>query len=189
VKVIVGLGNPGSDYSGTRHNVGFRVTELLGQRWSIPLNRKLCRSRVGEGNYRAVPVRLVQPETFMNVSGEAVSELVQQWKLDPTDLLVIADDVALPLGSIRLRAQGSDGGHNGLGSILQMLGTEAVARLRVGIQPAALKGDLADYVLEPFSKKEQEPLEAVLETACDAAETWVCEGMTPAMNRFNQKAE
>lgn len=187
MKVIVGLGNPGPQYGGTRHNVGSVIVEKLSRRWSLPLNEEFCRSRVGEGKVQGHSVRLVWPQTFMNGSGEAVGCLVERWKLDPSDLLVICDDVSLPIGMIRLRAQGSDAGHLGLASVLEKTGTDQIPRLRVGIRGVGVDADKAAYVLDRFEKSEQRFLEESLIAAVEACELWVNEGLATTMNRFNKK--
>ncbi len=208
MKVIIGLGNPGRTYAGTRHNVGFSVVGRLAERWSIPLKKSLCRCRVGEGVVDGHSVRLVQPRAWMNASGEAVGCLVRRWKLDRSGWLVVCDDVRLPLGAIRLRGQGSAGGHRGLSSILEALDSDHVARLRVGIgahpgleEPLAdgrdfsglvagaakSKRELTPFVLGRFRLEEKKPLEEGLRAAGLACEVWVQKGLTAAMNLFNQK--
>lgn len=187
MKVIIGLGNPGRTYAGTRHNIGFSVVGRLAERWSIQLKKSLCRCRVGEGALDGHSVRLVQPHAWMNASGEAVQCLVQRWKLDPTALLVVCDDVALPLGTVRLRGKGSAGGHRGLDSVLEAVSSEQVARLRVGIRAAHELEDLTPFVLGRFHPEEKKPLEEGLRAAGLACEVWVQKGLTAAMNLFNQK--
>ncbi len=191
MKLIVGLGNPGSDYCGTRHNVGFMVVEKLAQRWSIALDSEGCRSKIGKGEACDQAVCLAQPQTWMNRSGEAARCLLESWSAEPTDMLVICDDLSLPLGMIRLRAQGSDGGHLGLSDILAAAGSEAIPRLRVGIQgaEAGQSADWADYVLKCFLETEKGPLAEGLTLATEAAEAWLSQGMTAAMNQFNQKVK
>ncbi|MBI3332639.1 MAG: aminoacyl-tRNA hydrolase [Candidatus Omnitrophica bacterium] len=190
MKVVVGLGNPGPKYAGTRHNAGFMVVQRLAERWSIPLRSTLCRSKVGQGLFSGHAVRLALPQTSMNASGEAVECLARRWRLDPSALLVVCDDVSLPLGMIRLRGQGSAGGHRGLGSVLDRLQTEGVSRLRVGIRGfEEPSGDLTDYVLGRLTAPEKKVLEEALLLSGEACETWVSRGLSAAMNRFNQKAE
>ncbi len=188
MRVIVGLGNPGPRYEGTRHNVGFMVTSRLAEIWSSEgWTKTVCRSRTGEGVIQDHPVRLVQPQTLMNASGEAVGCLLRRWRLEPSAFLIVCDDVSLPLGLIRLRARGSDGGHRGLASILEEVGTDQVARLRVGIQTTEAVGDLTTFVLSQFHAPEKRLLEEGLESAVQACEVWVTGGVTAAMNRFNKR--
>lgn len=190
MKVIVGLGNPGSDYVRTRHNVGFQVGELLSRRWSIRLDSEACSARFGEGNWKGEKVRLVLPQTFMNASGAAVAPLMKRWKQEAGNLLLVCDDLALPLGRVRLRGQGSDGGHLGLASVFEQMGTRQIARLRVGIAAVGtgrVRGDLTPRVLGRFEASEKEPLEAGLKQAVEACESWVVDGLATAMNRFNRK--
>lgn len=190
MKVIVGLGNPGAKYAGTRHNVGFMVVERLAEAWGIAADRELCRSRVGEGAVQETPVRLVYPQTFMNSAGEAVACLLRRWRLEPSRLLIVLDDVALPLGMIRVRGGGSAGGHLGLTSVAQGAATEEIPRLRVGIAPPGKPSaaELTHFVLGRFTGAEKGRLEEGLASAERACEMWVTRGLTAAMNRFNRKA-
>ena len=187
MKLIVGLGNPGPAYSRTRHNVGVMVIDRVVKRWDIVPRQKGCSSRFGGGLIFSQPVRVALPQTFMNTSGEAVSCLLRRWRLEPSSMLVICDDVSLPLGIIRLRSGGSEGGHLGLASILQEVGTAQVPRLRVGIQTQPLGEDLTPFVLGQFLGSELKSLEAGLELAISACEVWVTDGISAAMNRFNRK--
>ena len=193
MKVIVGLGNPGPKYSRTRHNVGWMAADLLGRRWGIRKDRDLCSCRVGAGRFEGCPVRLVLPQTYMNGSGAAVARLLKRLKQGPSSLLVVLDDVSLPLGLIRLKGKGSSGGHLGLASVLEDLQTEEVPRLRVGIgrsspsqRGPAEKNDLTDFVLGRFDPDEQGLLDTVLSEAAHACEAWVVGGLPAAMNRFNR---
>lgn len=188
----MGLGNPGPRYAATRHNVGFMVLERLVKGWGLSLRGETCSSRVAEGSFQNQPVRLALPQTFMNSAGEAVGCFIRRWRLKRADLLVILDDVALPLGRIRLRASGSGGGHLGLSSILAAAGTDEIPRLRVGIGPAARGPDgkeLTGFVLGRFASGERTRLEEGLTAAVEACEIWVTSGLAKAMNRFNQKAK
>ena len=191
MKVIVGLGNPGPAYEKTRHNVGFWVVRRLARRWKMTWKEEArCRAKVGEGSAAGEKVRLVLPQTFMNSSGEALACLAKKWRLTPESFLVVCDDFALPLGTVRLRGQGSDGGHQGLASILQELGTREIARLRVGIRSGRVEGDWTPFVLGRFTASEESPLENGLERAAQACESWLADGTMAAMNRFNrQKVE
>ncbi len=191
VKLIVGLGNPGPRYAGTRHNVGFRVVTSLAERWSIRLKDTLCRAKTGQGSIGGESVCLALPQTMMNASGEAVGCLLKRLNPDLSMLLVICDDVALPLGMIRMRPKGSDGGHQGLASVLEAIRTEAVARLRIGVRSSrpVRAEDLTEFVLGRFAAMEKKPLEAGLQLGRQACETWVARGVSAAMNRFNRRVE
>jgi PTH1 family peptidyl-tRNA hydrolase len=187
MKLIIGLGNPGSEYAKTRHNAGFMVLERLAQRHGLGLDgsaKTKFHAGVLEGRIALQKVLLLQPMTYMNRSGTAVSEAASFYKVDPADLLVIVDDLALDVGRIRLRASGSPGGHNGLIDIERRLGTRDYPRLRIGIGD---KGRVPqkDYVLSRFSPEQQEQLDPALWTACDAIECWLTEGIEKAMTRFN----
>ncbi len=191
MKLIVGLGNPGPEYDHTRHNVGFVVLDRLARRHAAPNNGNAAKAKfhgslleAAIGDEKAL---LLKPLTYMNRSGLSVSEAVNFYKIDvASDLLVIVDDVAIPCGSIRLRAEGSAGGHNGLGDIEQKLGTTNYARLRIGIdQPGQIPQK--DYVLGRFRPDQQEAIEPALEESVKAAECWCVRGITEAMNRFNTR--
>lgn len=180
--LIVGLGNPGAAYKGTRHNVGFDCVELLARRHGLSFDKEReCRSWVAVGSVGAVPALLQMPLTYMNLSGEAVKCLMQKWRLRAQQILVVVDDAALPFGTLRLREKGSAGGHNGLKSIESQLETNAYARLRVGIGSQGEGEDLADYVLSSFLPEERKVLPALLERAAQAVEIWLQEGMASAM--------
>jgi len=188
VKLIVGLGNPGAEYAGTRHNIGFMVlTKLLA---GFPAGRfiesSLASSRVFSGRFRGRDLTLQMPQTYMNLSGEAVRPLAGKLKLAPEEILVISDDLDLPFGRLRLREGGSDGGHNGLKSIIAELGSDRFKRLRVGIgRPVPHHG--ADYVLSLFDGSEAEALDSVIGTAAAAVKTLLSGGMTRAMNEYNSR--
>lgn len=190
-KLIVGLGNPGAEYAGTRHNVGFEVIEVLARRHGIPLTarrnllpRRNFKAVYSEGSLVGQRAILARPMTYMNLSGEAVAALAHFYKIAPQDILVILDDVAIPLGQIRLRYKGSAGGHNGLSDILARLHTQEVPRLRIGVG-AAKPGDMIGHVLSRFRKEELPTIQAAYETAADAIECALTEGFEMAMNRFN----
>lgn len=181
-RLVAGLGNPGREYENTRHNVGFMVADELVRRDGATFVR--------DGTWKAFVARvgkfaLMKPLTFMNLSGESVGAFSRFHKLEPTDVLIVLDDVALPLGRLRLRRGGSPGGHNGLESVIAHLGTSDVPRLRVGIG-AAGQSPLTDHVLGRFSKSEAEPLAEAITTAADAVEYLAEHGIERAMNRFNQ---
>ena len=185
--LIVGLGNPGREYVRTRHNAGFMVLDRLAEQWKSGWTaEKKFHARLARAERDGKRLVLCQPETFMNASGEAVSALAAFQKIPASRLLVAVDDADLPFGEIRLRSSGSSGGHHGLESIEQHLGTRDYARQRIGIgrdDPAARR--ISDYVLSPFRPDERELLEKVLQKACEQVECWLAAGAAQAMNRFN----
>ncbi len=189
MKLIVGLGNPGREYADTRHNVGWRVAEALADRAGLNRWRTKFEARLAEGRLGGERIVLARPATYMNESGRAVRPMMDFWKLVPDDLLVVLDDMALTLGRMRLRADGSAGGHKGLASVIEHLGHERFARLRVGIGPAPAREAHTDFVLSPFAKAERPVVARAVDRAADAAETWVTDGLEAAMNRFNQAVE
>lgn len=183
--LIVGLGNPGRQYEGTRHNVGFGVVDRLAGRLGLayegaPADAVMARQRGPEAK-----VMLAKPLTYMNRSGWAVQELQHYYRIEPEALLVVADDINLPLGKIRARPGGSDGGHNGLSSIIASLGTVGFARLRLGVGRGDERRDLANHVLARFERDEMETVEEMIERAADAVETFIADGIETTMNRFN----
>lgn len=187
-RLIVGLGNPGPQYVRTRHNVGFMAAERLAERWKAPLKQEACEAVFGEGEFSGRAVMVAMPRTFMNASGRAVGCLLRRRGLEPDSVLVLCDDVALPLGMIRLRGSGSAGGHMGLTSILEELGTNEFARLRIGVRPEGeLEKNLTPFVLGKFEASEEKLLEQTLAWVVEAGELWVSRGLNAAMNRFNQK--
>jgi len=185
VKLLVGLGNPGSGYGGTRHNVGFDVLEIVATRAGSPARRTRFQGEVAQATVRGTPVLLLWPLTWMNLSGSSVLAARDFYKIDDGDLLVICDDFNLGLGTIRMRPSGSAGGQNGLADILTRVGSTAVPRLRVGIGPVPAGWNAADFVLGKFTRPQREELGPVLERAADAAEEWVAGGIQAAMNRYN----
>jgi PTH1 family peptidyl-tRNA hydrolase len=184
----VGLGNPGPEYEDTRHNAGFRLADHLAARWGVGPFRRADRAREARGTVRGTDVRLVKPWTYMNRSGAVVAPLRDLSGFDPArHLLVLVDEVALPLGRFRLRAAGSPGGHNGLRSVEAALRTREYARLRIGVGPAPEGlADLADFVLDAFGPEERSALAALLDPMADAVDCWLDEGIEAAMNRFNR---
>ena len=185
--LIVGLGNPGKEYAAHRHNVGFQVVEALAQAHGLSFSRsKSMRAQVAAGRIAGVPVVLAKPQTFMNLSGRAVGRLARAHDVPPERLLVVYDDLDLPLGRLRLRPEGGSGGHKGMRSIIDALGTQDFARLRVGIDRPALSMDPADYVLLPFGQQEKALAAEVVQRAAAAVECWLAEGLTAAMDRFNR---
>jgi PTH1 family peptidyl-tRNA hydrolase len=184
-RVILGLGNPGSRYEDTRHNVGFRVVAELARRRSLRLRAGECNSTVAvDGD-----VVLAQPQTYMNRSGYAARCLVERRGIEPFRVLVVFDEVHLPLGRLRLRPSGSPGGHRGMESVIENLRTAEVPRLRLGVGPSddSVTGEeLADYVLEPFAEPEREAVAELITRAADACDCWLAEGAQAAMNKFNR---
>lgn len=185
-KLIVGLGNPGQEYAGTRHNVGFWVVTLLSRRHNIPLKRHRCQSRYGTGEINGVPVVLAQPMTYMNHSGLAVKALLKAYHLNPQDMLVVYDDFALKVGVLRLRPSGSAGGQGGMRSIIAHTGSQEFPRLRVGIGPLPEGVPMPDFVLSTFAEQEKEIMLKVLEQAANAAEEWLTEPIETVMSKFNK---
>lgn len=184
MKLIVGLGNPGAEYAGTRHNVGFEVIDLLAQRHGIAVTRRSFKSVYGEGQIGGERIILARPMTYMNLSGEAVAALARYYKIDPPDMVMILDEINLPPGRLRLRFKGSAGGQNGLVSVLQHLGTQEVPRLRIGVG-AAPPGDRVGHVLSRFRREDLPIMEEAYLRAADAVECAIREGFEMAMNRFN----
>jgi len=187
LRLIVGLGNPGEQYAWTRHNLGFMLVDRLAHSAGVEVKRRECRALVGAAFIEGERVDLAKPQTFMNLSGEAVSCLLSkpERERDPSSIIVISDDLALPFGVIRLRPRGSAGGHNGLKSIIAALKTEEFARLRIGIQPEHPISDTKRFVLEKFSKSDFETVEKVLEESAEAVRTIISEGAEKAMAKFN----
>ncbi|HMO60221.1 MAG TPA: aminoacyl-tRNA hydrolase [Roseiflexaceae bacterium] len=188
--LIVGLGNPGREYEQTRHNIGFRCVSRLAQRYAIDFSGKRANARIGEGMIGGARVALARPQTYMNLSGNAVVGLIHWYKIDPaTQMIVVYDDLDLGFGILRLRERGSAGTHNGMKSIVGQLGSPIFPRLRIGIGRQPAGWDAARYVLGRFSREEEEQLPAVIELAVDALECTVREGITVAMNRVNAPLE
>lgn len=186
MKLIVGLGNPGRKFRGTRHNVGFEVVDELARRAGVAFEAAPAEALMARAGPGGPAVMLAKPLTLMNLSGVAVAELIRYFRIAAADVLVVADDANLPLGRLRARAQGSDGGHRGLRSIIERLGTEEFARLRVGVGRGDPRRDLADHVLARFDPDERESVEAAVLRAADAAEAFVTEGIAAMMNQFNR---
>jgi len=183
--LIVGLGNPGPEYAKTRHNLGFMLVDVLATKLQTTVKREECRSLVGRGVIDNQTVELVKPQTFMNLSGEAVKCLAAKDDRSVDRLIVISDDLAIPLGTIRVRPKGTHGGQNGLRSVIDRLGTQEFKRVRIGIMPEHPIADASRFVLENFGKGDHESVEKVLEEAADAIETIIREGIDAAMQRFN----
>jgi PTH1 family peptidyl-tRNA hydrolase len=186
MKLIIGLGNPGKDYAGTRHNIGFDLIDTLASAHKIKVDQRIAgiRALVGRGIIAGKSVMLVKPQTFMNLSGDAVAPLMRRDSIDLSDILVVSDDIHLPVGKLRLRSKGSAGGQNGLKSIATTLGTQEWARMRLGVgePPPGLQ---IEWVLGRFSKSDQKLSDEMLIIAMGAVEVWVTDGIETAMNRFN----
>jgi PTH1 family peptidyl-tRNA hydrolase len=185
MKMIVGLGNPGAKYAGTRHNVGFEVLGKLGRNHATGPVRNKFQAELAETEIGGQKVLLVSPLTYMNNSGSSVLAARDFYKVDLNDILVICDDFNLPLGRLRFRPSGSAGGQKGLDDILRRLGTQAVPRLRIGIGAPPPRWDVADYVLSRFKKDEQPEMEMAIDRAVEASAAWVTQGIGPCMNQYN----
>lgn len=188
MKVVVGLGNPGLKYAGTRHNVGFEVVAELARRQGASKPKVKYEAELAEATLGSEKVLLVAPQTYMNLSGRTVQPLVDFYQLPLDDLLVVCDDLNLDLGRLRLRPGGSAGGQKGLADIIRRLGTEQFPRLRIGIGRPPGQMDSADYVLSRFRKDEREDIEHALLAAADGVELWTRDGLPAAMNRLNAPA-
>jgi PTH1 family peptidyl-tRNA hydrolase len=184
VYLVVGLGNPGREYEKTRHNIGFETIAELARRHAIDVRRRTLRSVLGDGRIAGERVILARPMTYMNLSGEAVGAVARMYKIEPTRIVVIVDDTALPLGKLRIRAKGSSGGHNGLESIERHLGTQEYPRIRIGVGAPA-PGRQVDFVLSRFAASERQAAEEAVSLAADAVEKVLSSGVEAAMNAFN----
>jgi peptidyl-tRNA hydrolase, PTH1 family len=187
LKLIAGLGNPGRTYQRTRHNLGFSVVTELAKKNGLKFKRSLLlKSLVAKGEIGGQPVVMAMPATYMNCSGIAVVRLARKFGIDLKDLLVVCDDINLELGFLRLRPSGSDGGHNGLKSIIASLASKDFPRLRLGVGQVKGKQDAADFVLSEFNKKEWAEVESQIERACDCCAVWVKEGIVKTMDKYNK---
>ncbi|MFZ5595738.1 MAG: aminoacyl-tRNA hydrolase [Bacillota bacterium] len=185
--LIVGLGNPGREYAGTRHNMGFRLVDLLAEKMGAPVNKSMFGALTGRGVLEGRTVTLAKPQTYMNLSGESVAGLVNWFKIPISSLVVAVDDIDLPPGRIRIRPRGGDGGHRGLKSIIERLGTGDFARIRIGVgRPEHPDYEVTDWVLGRFSEEEERLAARALETAVEALAVLVGEGVESAMNRYNR---
>jgi PTH1 family peptidyl-tRNA hydrolase len=183
VKLIVGLGNPGIEYQSTPHNLGFEVIDCLANESGVEVRNRQCKAVTARAQIGDEPVLLVKPETYMNLSGLAVAELVAKYEIKPeADLIVMYDELDLPLGSIRIRERGSSAGHNGMKSIIGALGTQEFLRIRMGVAPVT-------KILKPFRKAQRKAVDEMIALAAEAVEVVLKEGRAAAMNRFNRKAE
>ncbi len=185
MKLIIGLGNPGKQYEHTRHNIGFDVIDALAEKWGTPLNQMKFNGMYASAHRPEGKVMLVKPLTYMNLSGECVRPMMDYFDIEMEDIIVIYDDLDLDVGKLRLRQKGSAGGHNGIKSLIQHLGTQEFNRIRVGISrpPAPMK--VADYVLSKFSKEEQGIVDDAVKKSCDAVEAALSQKFLDVMNKFN----
>jgi PTH1 family peptidyl-tRNA hydrolase len=189
VKLVAGLGNPGDRYRGTRHNVGFGVLDAIAARHGLRFETAPAEALQARWRRPDADVLLVKPLTFMNLSGQAVGELLRYFRIDPADVLIVTDDVNLPIGRLRARPSGTEGGHNGLKSIAQHLGTIDYARLRIGVGRGDQRRDLADHVTARFEPDEQGAIDESMARAADAVEMWIGEGLLNVMNAFNREVK
>ncbi len=187
MKLIVGLGNPGYEYYLTPHNIGFMAVDRLAEICGVDVSRRQAQALVAETQLEGEPVLLAKPQTFVNLSGLAVARLLEARQLTERDLMVLVDDVNLPLGALRIRAQGSAGGHNGLKSILGALGSEGFLRVRMGVGPDQPPEDLVSYVLRPFGEPDLEAVAGLVDQAVEAVRVILREGPQKAMTRFNRR--
>jgi len=185
--IIIGLGNPTREYEGTRHNIGFDVITRIAEDYHILLDFKKHKAICGKGYIEGEKVILAKPQTYMNLSGESVRELMDFYKVMPNEIIVIYDDISLDVGQIRLRKQGSAGGHNGIKSILNHIGTQEFPRIKVGVGDKPKGWDLADYVLSPFSKQDQPIIQDTITKSSEAVKSIIKDGMEAAMNIYNKK--
>lgn len=185
-RIIVGLGNPGPQYAATRHNAGWMVVDELARRWSAPSSRKRMNAQISEVRRNGDRIVLVMPQTFMNESGKAVREIMSWYKVSPQNTLIIVDDLDIRFGQLRVRPNGSAGGHNGLKSIFRDTGSQEFPRVRVGIgRPRSASGHAVGHVLSKFSKEEAADLPKVINTSADAVEMWLDQGLLATMNAIN----
>jgi PTH1 family peptidyl-tRNA hydrolase len=187
MRLIVGLGNPGIEYAWTPHNLGFLVVDMLAEQAGIRVTRPESKSYVGLGSIAGHEVMLAKPQTMMNLSGIAVRELVGRADCQPSDVIVVCDDIALPWGMLRVRERGTAGGHNGLKSVIGALGTKEFPRVRLGVRPEEFRGDLKEYVLRQIRRDEEDVVAEEIEQGAEAVKLILAEGVARAMNRFNRR--
>jgi PTH1 family peptidyl-tRNA hydrolase len=192
MKLITGLGNPGRNYALNRHNLGFQCINYIAKKYSIPVKQIQCQSKIGKGSIAGEEVILAKPRTYVNISGAAVSSLMKKYHIPAEDIVIIYDDMDLPIGKVRIRPSGNSGGHKGIKSIISSLGHKDFCRIKIGIgRPVAEEGyeidenDIVDYVLNNFSIEEQGKIDTALKTAADAVECIVSDGVIAAMNKYN----
>ncbi len=190
MKLIVGLGNPGIEYQFTPHNMGFLAVDRIAEQCGVRVNNRHCRAQTARTRIAGHEVVLAKPETYMNLSGQSVSELVREYQAQPEeDLVLLYDELDLPFGSLRVRPRGRSAGHNGAESVIAALGTQEITRIRMGIGPDYAVGDGAKYVLAQFKKAQLPVVDQVLDQAAEAVRVILGEGVQAAMNRFNRKEE
>ena len=187
--LVVGLGNPGPEYAGTYHNLGFLAVERLAERNSIRIGRPDSKAITGRGAIAGKEVLLAQPQTYMNLSGASIAPLMEKHGIRPADLIVVYDELDLPWTGVRIRPSGSAGGHHGMESLIRALGTEELIRVRLGIHPGHPVRDGAEFVLSPIRKPQLKELDELLERAAEAVESIIAEGVEKAMTRFNRRAQ
>jgi PTH1 family peptidyl-tRNA hydrolase len=188
MKLVVGLGNPGARYRRTRHNLGFRVVDRLGERWGVGIGGRRHEAELGEASFARNRVVLAKPLTFMNLSGESVARLRRAYRCTPADILAVYDELDLPFGRIRVRGGGGPGGHRGTVSLIETLGRE-FPRVRIGIGRPPGGADPSEFVLEEFTAEESERLDGIIDRAADAVESWIEHGLEPTMGTFNRIVE
>jgi len=190
VKLIVGLGNPGIEYQFTPHNMGFLAVDRIAEQCGVRVNNRHCRAQTARTRIAGHEVVLAKPETYMNLSGQSVGELVREYQAQPAeDVVLLYDELDLPFGSLRVRPRGRSAGHNGVESVIAALGTQEITRVRMGIGPDYPVGDGAKYVLAQFKKAQLPAVDEVLDQAAEAVRVILAEGVQAAMNRFNRKEE
>lgn len=185
--IIAGLGNPGSNYEGTRHNVGFSAIDELARRLNISVNRIKFKGLVGEGKVGSEKVYLIKPQTYMNKSGESIREICNFYKVEPNNLIVLVDDIDIEFASVKIKKRGSAGTHNGLKSIISQLQSDDFPRIKIGVGRQNTNEDLASFVLSGFSKQDREKINETIETAVDGAIEIIENGIDSAMNKYNKK--
>lgn len=185
MKIIAGLGNPGPRYRNTRHNLGFMLLDQIAERLSVSFGKEKHQGLLAPGAWRGEKVVLVKPQTFMNLSGDCLARVCRNTIYDPADLLVVVDDINLPLGKMRLRAGGSAGGHNGLKSIIERIGSPDFHRMRMGVGDDRRGPELSNHVLSTFLPEERPVVAELLDRGVDAALAWLVDGIGPAMNEYN----
>jgi PTH1 family peptidyl-tRNA hydrolase len=189
MRLIVGLGNPGTEYEWTPHNMGFLAVDGIAERAGIRITRPEAKSYVGRGTFAGEEVILAKPRTMMNLSGVAVRMLLEKYECDPAEMIVLTDEVDLPWGMVRIRERGSGGTHNGLKSIVAALGSREFIRIRIGTRPEKIWGDLSDYVLGKLSRADRETARQMVTEATDAVELIITEGVNKAMSKFNRRVQ
>ena len=187
LRLLVGLGNPGTDYANTRHNAGFLVVDDIAETWSIAIHQKKFNAELGRGSVNGIDTMLMKPQTYMNRSGLPVRQVSDYFKISYRDMLVIHDDIDLEFGRLKIKMKGGHGGHNGVRSLIDALGEDAFVRLRVGVGRSGNEGNVVNHVLGTFNQQEKASLDKVIKRARDAVETILCDGAKEGMNRFNDR--